>query len=121
MKILGLNAFHGDASAAVLRDGYLVAALEDDAARARRCADILAQLGAANVTTVVGPLDAGWPALAPFDVILVNGTFEVEPEGLFRQLKEGGRLVGVVSLGDLAKKMDEGRALADISSAPPNR
>ena len=34
---------------------------------------------------------------------------------------EGGRLVGVVSLGDLAKKMDEGRALAEISSAPPNR
>jgi signal-transduction protein with cAMP-binding, CBS, and nucleotidyltransferase domain len=34
---------------------------------------------------------------------------------------EGGRLVGVVSLGDLAKKMDEGRALAAISSAPPNR
>jgi CBS domain-containing protein len=34
---------------------------------------------------------------------------------------EGGVLVGVVSLGDLAKKMDEGRALADISSAPPNR
>jgi len=34
---------------------------------------------------------------------------------------EGGLLVGVVSLGDLAKTMDEGRALADISSAPPNR
>src|SRR5260221_10695840 len=34
---------------------------------------------------------------------------------------EGGRLLGVVSLGDLAKKMDEGRALSDISSAPPNR
>jgi CBS domain-containing protein len=34
---------------------------------------------------------------------------------------ERGLLVGVVSLGDLAKKMDEGRALADISSAPPNR
>ena len=34
---------------------------------------------------------------------------------------DAGRLVGVVSLGDLAKKMDEGRALADISSAPPNR
>jgi CBS domain-containing protein len=33
---------------------------------------------------------------------------------------EGGKLVGVVSLGDLAKEMDEGRALADISSAPPN-
>jgi signal-transduction protein with cAMP-binding, CBS, and nucleotidyltransferase domain len=34
---------------------------------------------------------------------------------------EGDRLVGVVSLGDLAKEMDEGGALADISSAEPNR
>jgi|ERR1700704_578026 CBS domain-containing protein len=33
---------------------------------------------------------------------------------------EGGRLVGVISIGDLAKEMDEGKALADISSAPPN-
>ena len=30
MIILGLNAFHGDASAAVLRDGQLVAALEEE-------------------------------------------------------------------------------------------
>jgi CBS domain-containing protein len=31
-----------------------------------------------------------------------------------------GRLVGIVSLGDLAKEEDEGKALAEISSAPPN-
>jgi CBS domain-containing protein len=31
-----------------------------------------------------------------------------------------GRLVGIVSLGDLAKEKDEGAALAEISSAPPN-
>jgi len=30
MDILGLNAFHGDASAALLRDGQLVAALEEE-------------------------------------------------------------------------------------------
>jgi len=30
MNILGLNAFHGDASAALLRDGQLVAALEEE-------------------------------------------------------------------------------------------
>jgi carbamoyltransferase len=30
MKILGLNAFHGDSSAAFLRDGQLVAALEEE-------------------------------------------------------------------------------------------
>ncbi len=30
MRILGPNAFHGDASAALLRDGQLVAALEEE-------------------------------------------------------------------------------------------
>ena len=30
MNILGLNAFHGDASAALLRDGQLVAAIEEE-------------------------------------------------------------------------------------------
>jgi carbamoyltransferase len=30
MKILGLNAFHGDASAALVRDGILVAAIEEE-------------------------------------------------------------------------------------------
>src|ERR1700738_3168854 len=30
MNILGLNAFHGDASAALLRDGQLVLALEEE-------------------------------------------------------------------------------------------
>src|SRR5437764_3402254 len=30
MRILGLNAFHGDASAALLIDGHLVAALEEE-------------------------------------------------------------------------------------------
>src|ERR1019366_10148717 len=30
MKILGLNAFHGDASAALLSDGQLVVALEEE-------------------------------------------------------------------------------------------
>ncbi len=31
-----------------------------------------------------------------------------------------GRLVGIVSLGDLAKEKDEGAALSEISAAPPN-
>ena len=34
---------------------------------------------------------------------------------------DGGALVGVVSLGDLAVKRDETSALADISAAPPNK
>jgi len=30
LNILGINAFHGDASAALLRDGQLVAAVEEE-------------------------------------------------------------------------------------------
>jgi CBS domain-containing protein len=34
---------------------------------------------------------------------------------------EGGRAVGVVSIGDLAQERDPQSALSDISAAPPNR
>ena len=37
----------------------------------------------------------GDPANAPYDVIVLNGATEIVPEGLYRQLREGGRLVGV--------------------------
>jgi CBS domain-containing protein len=32
----------------------------------------------------------------------------------------GGRVVGIVTLGDLAREQDRGSALADVSAAPPN-
>lgn len=34
---------------------------------------------------------------------------------------DSGRLVGIVSIGDLAIEKDERSALADVSAAPPNR
>lgn len=48
---------------------------------------------------------------------------ELMPDKAIRRVPvvEDGRLVGVVSLGDPAQQMDEGDALTDISSAPPNR
>ena len=98
-RVLDVACGTGYASAILARLAAMVVALEDDPARERRCAQTLAQLGVANVTTACGPLDAGWPALAPYDVILVNGACEVEPQELFAQLKEGGRLVGILGGG----------------------
>ena len=57
------------------------------------------------VTTVSGPLDAGWPARGPYDAIVVQGAFDVEPHKLFAQLKEGGRLVGILGSGPTGKAM----------------
>jgi protein-L-isoaspartate(D-aspartate) O-methyltransferase len=105
----------GYSSAILARLAGSVVALDDDATRVRRCGEILQGLdrqgpdaqgvGAANVTVVSGPLDAGWPALAPYDVILVNGAIEVEPHGLLGQLKDGGRLLTVLGAGPDGKAM----------------
>jgi protein-L-isoaspartate(D-aspartate) O-methyltransferase len=104
-RILDVACGTGYASALLARLNATVVALEDDPARERGCANTLAQLGIANVTTVGGPLAAGWSALAPYDVILVNGAFEVEPQALFGQLKDGGRLVGILGGGHDGKAM----------------
>ena len=74
----------------------------------------------ANVEVVTGALPDGWPAGAPYDVILVNGAAEVVPERLLRQLAEGGRLVVVVGPGAgqqgraLSRRRRAGERIADL-------
>lgn len=98
-RVLDVACGSGYSSAVLARLAATVTALEDDAERSRRCVDTLTQLGLTSVKVVCGPLDAGWPAGAPYDVILVNGACEVEPHGLFRQLAEGGRLICIMGTG----------------------
>ena len=68
-------------------------ALEEDAELAREAKEALASAGAARVTLEVGPLTAGWPAGAPYDLIFVNGAIEVVPPALAQQLKPDGCVV----------------------------
>lgn len=51
--------------------------------------------GRANVSVVEGPLAGGAADLAPFDLIVVEGAFEVWPERLLSLLADRGRLVGI--------------------------
>jgi protein-L-isoaspartate(D-aspartate) O-methyltransferase len=53
----------------------------------------LKDLGYKNVTVRAGDGYAGWPEMAPFDVILVTAAPEEVPKALIDQLKPGGRLV----------------------------
>jgi protein-L-isoaspartate(D-aspartate) O-methyltransferase len=55
-----------------------------------------AELGI-NAGSAEGPLELGYPRLGPYDVILLNGSVPEIPETLFRQLREGGRLVVVIA------------------------
>ena len=59
----------------------------------------LASLGADNVAIVQGDLPTGYPAEGPFDAIVLEGAVSAVPEALLGQLKDGGRLVAIVSDG----------------------
>lgn len=57
-----------------------------------------AQLGIANITTIIGDGWLGWPPQAPFDRIIVTAAARAAPPKLVEQLKMGGRMV--IPLGE---------------------
>lgn len=50
-----------------------------------------------NATAVAGMAAAGWPANAPYDVVLVEGGIEQVPEALKAQIRDNGRLVAIAT------------------------
>ncbi len=102
-RVLDVGCAIGYAAALLARLGGSVIALEEDAALARQAQQVLA--GVANIKIVTGPLVAGWPAEAPYDVIVLEGATEFVPHALLRQLNEGGRLVCVLGRGPASKGM----------------
>ncbi|WP_454883725.1 protein-L-isoaspartate O-methyltransferase family protein [Sphingomonas oryzagri] len=84
--VLVVGSATGYTAALLAEMGCVVTALEQSPA-------LIAQ---AQVTTVEGPLAAGWPAGAPYDLIYVDGAVENVPDAIVDQLVEGGRLVGAI-------------------------
>ncbi|WP_158266711.1 protein-L-isoaspartate O-methyltransferase family protein [Alsobacter soli] len=104
-RVLDVACGTGYSSAVLAQLAGSVVALESDQGLAARASELLGGVAADNVTVTVGALKDGHPAGAPYDVIVVNGAFEVEPTALFSQLRDGGRLVGVFGAGRAAKAM----------------
>jgi protein-L-isoaspartate(D-aspartate) O-methyltransferase len=80
----------------------------------------------ANVRIVQGSLSAGHGSAGPYDVILIEGRIGQIPDGLFAQLKSGGRIVAAIGEGDVSKitvaSLNDGhrseRSAFDVSIAP---
>ena len=112
-RTLVVGAGTGYAAAVLAACGCRVVALEDDPALLSIAHAVLPE-EAPSVTLVSGPLAAGWPANAPYDLILIEGAVPEVPAALKDQLHmEQGRLAGAVF--DPAR--DDGRPLLGSTRA----
>lgn len=117
-RVLDVACGTGYSTALLAKLAQHVVALEEDATLARHARENLAAVGAGNVEVVSGAFADGWPAGAPYDVILINGTAETVPERLLRQLKDGGRLVGIVGRAPGSKAVRYLAAAGQASAVP---
>ena len=117
-RVLDVACGTGYSSAILGRLAAAVIALEEDAALADAAVATLGAVGANNAKVVVGPLPAGWPREAPYDVILLDGSAEIVPQALLDQLADGGRLVGVVGRAPIGKGTVYRRSGAHVSAHP---
>lgn len=102
-RVLDIGCGGGYAAAVIARTAGQVVALEQDAGLAKAAKAALSALP--NVSVVTGPLVAGWPQRAPYDLILLEGATEIEPRAFCSQLKDGGRLLCILGSPPGAKAM----------------
>jgi len=90
-KVLLIGAATGYAAALLAELGAQVTAVEEEGG---------AEIALPGVTVVRGPLEAGAPAGAPYDVLFIDGAVEEVPAALVQQLADGARVVtGVIDRG----------------------
>ncbi len=70
-----------------------VITIEREPALAEHASETLRRLGFDNVEVVVGDGSLGWPAGAPYNVIVVAAAAAGVPQPLIDQLADGGRMV----------------------------
>lgn len=97
-RVLLIGAASGYTAAIVAQLAASVTAVEEDPALADAARVALAAYPTA--TLVEGPLNAGAPDGAPYDVLLIDGAVEVVPPALIEQLRPGGRIAtGLIDRG----------------------
>lgn len=104
-QVLDVGCGMGYSSAVLSRLAGWVVAQEQDASLARDAREALAAVGASNVSVAEGPLTQGWPAAAPYDVILLNGASEITLDAFGAQLKPDGRLACIFGRPPNARAM----------------
>ena len=89
---LEVGAGSGYQAAVLSRLCRKVITLEREAALAEHASETLRRLGFTTVEVAVADGSLGWPAEAPYDMILVAAAPREVPPALVEQLAEGGRM-----------------------------
>lgn len=97
-RVLLVGAAGGYAAALLARLAREVVALESESELVAIARAALA--GTGNVEVVEGPLNQGWSAGAPYDLIVIDGAVEQVPHALVEQARPGARMAtGLVDCG----------------------
>jgi protein-L-isoaspartate(D-aspartate) O-methyltransferase len=95
-RVLVVGAATGYGAAVMAACGCRVTALAEDPALLTIAHAVLPS-EAPNVTVVSGPLAAGWPSLAPYDLIFIEGAVPEIPPALAAQThQETGRIISAI-------------------------
>ena len=98
-RVLDIGCGTGYGTAILARFAASVVGVEEDGELAGQARARLAELGVLHAMIVDGPLEQGYAAGAPYDVIVIEGAVAAVPDSIAAQLAEGGRLVTVVRAG----------------------
>jgi len=97
-KVLEVGTGSGYQTALLSRLASQVFSIERIAPLLDKAREVLKQVGASNVSFMLGDGTLGWREFAPFDAILVGAAAPEVPVAYIEQLKENGRLL--IPLGD---------------------
>ena len=95
-KILEVGTGSGYVTALLAKLGGQVVSVERIKEFSQATTRKLAGHGIQNVQLITGDGSEGWPALAPYDVILLTGSVPVLSTAFQEQLAVGGRLLAVI-------------------------
>jgi protein-L-isoaspartate(D-aspartate) O-methyltransferase len=115
-SVLVVGCSTGYSAAVAAKLASRVIATESEPSLATKAADLLGKLGCPNVTVGNAAAADGDSSNAPYDVIVLDGATEIVPERLYRQLRDGGRLVGVFASSLPQRAMIVTHSHADFGS-----
>ena len=102
--VLDIGCATGYSTAVLAALANTVVAIESDPALFAFASKSLVAQAADATMLIKAPLTAGYPAQAPYDVIVINGAVTEVPSAILKQLADGGRLVTVLAYNhDIAR------------------